>query len=404
MSSFVSTFAGVRGLSGNTNGPVSSFGRAPIAGFAQAFLTHNLAAAGASGVAAKLNQPFGLAVDWSLGYAVTFVGDRQNVIRGVNASSGQIFTVAGTIGYDAWNDGIATNANFRWPAHLAMGIAGGVQSLYVSDSTNHRIRRMVVSTRAVSTVAGSGTAGYVDGVGANAVLSSPGGLVVDARSVSPILYVADTGNNRIRRIDIFSQTVTTLAGTGVLSRVDGPCGAATFTQPTSVAMGPVDSAFANVLYVADASFTLRAIDLAANMVSTLAGTSGTSALIDGVGVAAAFLGPSALTSLLFSGSPYLFVADANAVRQVALATNAVTTVSGGSVAGMVEGSAAAARYNQLRGIAVHGTNVSAATVTLLLGDSGNHVVRSLTIGMGSQCSPGMCSMHLKNSAVTLFFE
>jgi DNA-binding beta-propeller fold protein YncE len=105
-----------------------------------------------------------------------------------------------------------------------------------SDTSNNAIRSIIVSSYAVSTLAGrpSSNGGWVDGVGSNALFNAPQGVAVD--SLGALIYVGDTQNNRIRAIDVSNANVTTLAGSGVLSYADGAGSAALFNGPTSLAL------------------------------------------------------------------------------------------------------------------------------------------------------------------------
>jgi len=114
-------------------------------------------------------------------------------------------------------------------------------NLYVADSTNSRIRK-ITSAGVVSTLAGSGTEGHHDGTGTAAQFNGPSGVTVDSSS---ILYVADNGNHRIRKITSAGD-VTTLAGSGIAGSANGAGTEAQFYYPSGVA---VDSS--GILYVAD---------------------------------------------------------------------------------------------------------------------------------------------------------
>ena len=205
--------------------------------------------------------------------------DKQNAaIRQVTVD-GAVTTIAG--GTPGFVDGDVSVARFSSPGQLAIDSAGVV---YVADSGNNRIRKM--SGTNVSSVAGSGTSGYLDGSGSTAQFSAPGGIAVDS---SGILYVADTGNRRIRTI-AKDGTVSTLAGSGSAGSSDGVASSATFTEPLGVC---VDSASGTV-YVADGvGDTIRRIS--AGQVSTFAGSGSTFGMLDAKGTLARFNRPIACT-------------------------------------------------------------------------------------------------------------
>jgi uncharacterized repeat protein (TIGR01451 family) len=160
---------------------------------------------GGAAASASLNEPFGVAVDAA---GDLYIADFYNYrVRKVN-SSGTITTVAGngTYGYSG-DGGVATSAELREPWGVAVDTSGNV---YIADSYNYRIR-MVSTSGIITTVAGNGTYGYSGdgGTATSASLFEPTGVAVDSTGD---LYIADTNNNRIRKVT--SGTITTVAGTG----------------------------------------------------------------------------------------------------------------------------------------------------------------------------------------------
>jgi sugar lactone lactonase YvrE len=204
-----------------------------------------------------------------------------------HAGSGKIGPLGG-----GYADGSALNAQFHDPMGLAFDQAG---NLYVSDWVNHRIR-MIAPDGTVTTVAGGGVPGpygdIADGTANTARMFGPEGLTVDEQGN---IYVADTLNNRIRRISA-DGTVTTVAGSGPGTvygfdgaLVDGPADFARFNDPSDVA---VDED--GVLYVTDRlNHVIRKI-MTDGQVSTFVG-SGQPGAIDGVGTAASFELPNRIT-------------------------------------------------------------------------------------------------------------
>ena len=157
--------------------------------------------------------------------------DRNHAIRRIGPD-GTTTTVAGT-GTAGLRDGVGRDALFHNPRAVAVGPDGAV---YIADAGNNKIRRLASDAR-VTTLAGAGRAGFADGPGARAELNGPAGLVVDADGV---VYVADTLNHRIRRIRP-DGTVTTLAGNGRGGVKDGTGGAAStasFFFPDAITLGP----------------------------------------------------------------------------------------------------------------------------------------------------------------------
>lgn len=222
--------------------------------------------------------------------------------------------------------------------------------------------------RTVSTLAGTALAGgTADGTGAAARFNSPSGIAVDNAGNA---YLADANSNTIRKIVIATAAVTTFAGSSgaPAAEVDGTGSAARFNFPFGVA---VDAAGSN-LYVSDSNgCTVRKIVLATAAVSTIAGQPCTTTSADGTGAAARFLNPQGLA---LDGAGNLYVADQLTIRQVVLATGAVTTVAGSSLSsGYSDGPAASARFAAARGIAFDG-----AALWIAEGNP-NHVIRKLVL-------------------------
>jgi sugar lactone lactonase YvrE len=209
-----------------------------------------------TGIGASFNNPTGVAVD-SLGnvYVADFDNNRIRKIT----SSGLVSTLAGQTSFGS-TDGSGTNAMFNTPSGVAVDVSGNV---YVCDFGNHRIRR-ITSSGVVTTLVGS-DAGYLDATGTSAMLFSPIGIAID--TFGHHLFISESGNHIIRMISISSLTVTTLAGSGTSGFSDGIGTNANFNSPVGIS---VDTS-GNV-YVADsANNRIRRISTTTNSVITIAG-------------------------------------------------------------------------------------------------------------------------------------
>lgn len=234
---------------------------------------------------------------------------------------GRVSTVAGVPGVPGSTDGDGEDASFNTPAAVAVSLAG---IAVIADKENHTVRRLRLGDAQVSTIAGApGQAGFVDGAGEGARFNQPTGVAVD--EAGTIALVADSSNHLIRRIDLLENTVTTLAGSpGQAGFADGVGAAARFNNPVGVALSR-DGAIA---LVADTdNHLIRRIDLATGAVTTVAGSPGQSGRSDGVGAAARFNQPA---SVAYARSGTFAVAadyGTRTIRRIDLATGAVSTVA-----------------------------------------------------------------------------
>ncbi len=230
----------------------------------------NQAWADGVGSQASFNHPFGVAVMAS-GAAV--VADQGSSRIRLVSPLGIVTTLAGS-GHAAWADGIGSQASFKNPSGLAVTVSGFV---LVADTFNNRIR-FVSPLGNVTTFAGSGNAAWADGIGSQASFNFLNGVAIMA---SGTLVVADTYNNRIRFVSP-SGIVTTLAGSGNAAWVDGVGSQASFNYPSSVAVMA-----SGAVVVADNGNNRIRLVSPSGIVTTLAG-SGIDAWADGVGLQSSF--------------------------------------------------------------------------------------------------------------------
>ena len=223
-----------------------------------------LAGDGGLATSAQLNSPASVFLDGSGNLVIADSGNQR--VRQV--SSGNISTIAG--GGLGGDGAAATSAILANPFNVAEDSAGNV---YIADTANNRIRMVNKSTGMISTVAGSGIAGYTGdgGLATSAALTGPTGVVVDSNLN---LWIADAGNLVIRRVDGTTHIITTYAGTGRSCVSTNPCGdggpatGATFSTPLSVALDNAGN-----LYIADyTAHRVREVNAQTQVITTIAGT------------------------------------------------------------------------------------------------------------------------------------
>jgi DNA-binding beta-propeller fold protein YncE len=258
----------------------------------------------------RLDFPAGLATD---GRAVYVSSSRNNAITAIDATSKSLTVVVGTIFQQGNNDGIGDAARFNSPD--GMTIVG--QDLYLCDTNNSDIRKVNIPSRTVTTIAGTANiAGTEDGHGTAAHFNLPTQIATDGQA----LYIADSGNSAIRRITLGDMNVKTIAGqSGTSGKTEGNASKSQFSGPRGIA---VDK---KAIYVADTgNDVIRKIDISSLETSTIAGT-GAEGDKDGPGNQAQFNNPGAICT---DGTAlYVLDADNHSVRKIDLATNAVAKLT-----------------------------------------------------------------------------
>ncbi len=320
---------------------------------------------------AQLAQPQGIAAD-SAGNL--YIADSaNNVIRKVAASTGVITTIAGDgtalMGGDG---GPATQAQINYPTQVALDASG---NLYILDSGNLRIRKLVLGTGIISTVAGTGAAGYAGdgGAASKAVLNSPSDITTDAAGN---VYVVDTDSNRIRKITVATGIIASLIGNGQAS-YGGDGGAATSAQFNFPGDVVVDAS--GNIYIADnENFRVRKVAAKTGLITTYAGSGVQGYAGDGGQATAAQIDEIGALALDTAGNLYIADMGNNAIRKVNASTGVITTIAGNGTQGYSgDGSAATkASLYAPTGVAVD----SAGNV--YIADSGSNTVRKVTAASG----------------------
>src|ERR1700690_1442983 len=321
---------------------------------------------------AWLNRPFGVALDSS---SNLYIADYGNlVIRKV--TNGTISTVAGNNALQPGYSGDGASAilaQLNYPRGVAVDSSG---NLYIADTGNSRIREVTNGT--ITTVAGNGTAGYTgDGITATlAEINRPDGVAV----VGGNLYIADTSNSRVRKVA--SGTITTVAGNGV-SGDTGDGGTATSAELSTPAGVAVDGS--GNLYIADGQ-NCRIRKVAGGNIATVAGGAGGGEVGGGFWGYAGDGGPASLAELYQRGSVAvdaagnLYIADTYnyVIRKVTVGTGVITTVAGTGKYGYSgdAGQATLATMKECYGVAVDTAG------SIYIADTGNNVIRKVTVATG----------------------
>jgi len=333
-----------------------------------------------SGSEARFAAPGGMCFD-SKGQLL--VADISNgAIRKVDTATGETSTWAGRLGSPDLMDGYLPDARFAATEAMIMASDGTV---FLSDLAISGIRK-IDPKGMVTTILPGSSHFYTDGVGANVRFHTPMGLALDEGK--GCLYVADNNNMLIRRVNLATTETTTLAGTyQSQDTVDGSFESAHFWYPRVIVKPAED-----VLYVG-CDDSIRKLDLTTRKVTTLAGTPGVCGYADGVGPQVKFNGISGLAldgvgNLLITEGAYSGGYCGQILRSMDLATGRVTTLAGtGSeipdgngyaqgLSGCVDGIGGAVRFNMPRSILADGKGFA------YISDMGNNVIRKVDLTTG----------------------
>ena len=321
---------------------------------------------------ASLAGPQGIAVDSSGN--IYFADSGSHRIREIVKETGTIITVAGngTSGFSG-DGGAATSASLRNPYGIAVDSSGNI---FVADYLNDRIREIVKETGTIITVAGNGTSGFSGDGGAatSASLGYPQEITVDSDGN---LFIADTGNQRVREVVKATGIIVTVAGTGAYG-FSGDGGAAT-SAVLDVPRGMTVDTSGN-LYIIDAgNERIREVVKATGIIMTVAGNGGLGFSGDGGAATNAWLCRPTGITIDSSGNLYIADTDNNRIRKVIKATGTIISVAGNGSSGMSGDGGAATKASVLSpyGIAVDSSG------NLYLGDSSNNRIRMVAQATGT---------------------
>jgi hypothetical protein len=303
----------------------------------------------------------------------------NNVIRKVAAGTGVITTFAGTgtAGYSGDN-GAATSAQLNYPAALVFDGSG---NLYIADEINNVVRKVTANTGVISTIAGTGTAGFGgdSGSATSAELYSPVGIALDS---SGNLYVADTGNERIRKVAAGTGIITTVAGSGAYGYGGdgGPATSATFFGPYGIAVDSVGN-----LYIADTfDNIIREVNAATGIITTVAGYAknqydnpGGYSGDGGPATSAQLYDPYAVT-VDSAGNLYIADTENSVIRKVTASNGIINTIAGnGNLCYALSGDGGAATSAELCAPECVSLDISG---DLIIPDSGWNRIREVITG------------------------
>ncbi|MGE5175134.1 MAG: hypothetical protein ACM3JJ_02060 [Hyphomicrobiales bacterium] len=321
---------------------------------------------GGAATAAALKNPEG--IDIAPNGDLYLTDSDNSVIRRVDAITGVITTVAGngSPGYTG-DGGAATAARLKFPEDVYLSPSG---DLYIADTGNHVIRKVLAATGVIVTVAGNGNPGATGdgGPATSARLNSPRGVAIAANGD---LYIGDRSNNKIRRVVAATGVISTYAGTGSggYSGDGGPATSAKLKLPQGIHLTSTGD-----LYVADAGNNVIRKIATTGIITTFAGTGTAGYAGDGGPATAARLTAPESVHRMPSGDIYIADTGNSVIRGVNPATGVITTVAGTGVAGFSGdgGPATAARLDTPRGVDVDPSGV------FYISDRNNQRIRKVT--------------------------
>lgn len=284
-----------------------------------------------------------------------FILALNTLLYSISGKAQYVSTLAGNpiAGY---TDGFGTAAMFYNPSDICID---GIGTIYVADTYNHKIRK-ITPLGEVTTFAGS-TSGFADGITTEAKFSYPEGICIDQTGN---LYIADMGNDKIRKITT-SGIVSTIAGstTGYL---DGSGSTARFNSPKGICVDASGNLFVTDFY----NHRIRKIT-AQGTVSTFAGAN--YGYVDGMGTAAKFIYPH---GICIDAIGNMYVADTYNYKIRKITPEGLVSTVCGSTSGFADGDATTAQFNDAVGVGIYGLG------TLYVADQRNHKIRKVNIATG----------------------
>lgn len=303
---------------------------------------------------ASFTNPFGIVID-KRGEVIISDG-ASNRLRRIT-QEGNIATIAGST--EGYSDGVATNAAFNTPSGIA---ADKDANIIIADTSNNRIRKLSSDRKLVTTIAGSGAAGFLDGAASEAQFDGPIGVAVDKDGN---VIVADSYNDLIRKISS-DGTVTTIAGAGAPGFADGQASQAMFDTPCGVAVDKEGN-----IFVADTgNAAIRQITPQGEVTTVIKNEQGS----DDQPSPVRLRRPIAIA---ITHDGFLFVTDEETAQVLRITPDMQASVFAGSRTGFANGAGIQARFNGPTGIAVDRDG------NLFVADSNNCIVRMI-----AQVEPG----------------
>lgn len=302
-----------------------------------------------SAVQAHFVSPVTGAVD---GAGQLYLAD-GHTLRLVKLTDGSVSTLIGSTEHGE-QDGMGSQARLNTPG----GVIATPDSVFIADTENHAIRQVDVASATLKTLAGTvKTLGSADGVGAAARFNEPEGLAFDPEK--GLIYIADTDNHLIRQLALDSLAVITLAGKpGTSGSADGPGASALLDRPTVIAL---DRSAENLYWIGRNVRTIRKLSLVDDVVSTLVTL------------------PNAPVGLALDGSSLLLIVEHRIIR-VDVSTGATSDFAGGLSEGFVDASGPDARFSSPTGLIPDGAG------GLIVVDNGNFALRRLELATAAVSS------------------